>query len=118
MTRVGVDVVTDELGHVRIDAAGRPGDLQMTLTADDAGGRAALGDRLAELREELRSSGVDLTSLDVSTGDGAAGRAAVEDRLADRPAETEPPDEVGVVADPDADLAPEPDAPDRLDLRL
>ncbi len=82
-TRLGVDIATDELGRVRIEAVGGRSELQLNLTSDDPQGRALLGQRLPELREQMREAGLDVGSFDLDspssgrsdTGDGVDGSA-------------------------------------------
>jgi flagellar hook-length control protein FliK len=63
-------MTTDDLGVIRIDALDRRGGLQLRLGSDDSATRALLNERLPQLRDELRDSGMNLGSLDVG-GRGA-----------------------------------------------
>lgn len=68
LSRLGLDVVTDDLGVIRVEATDRQGGLQLSLASQDPATRALLTERLAELLDDLRDAGVDVGSLDVSGG--------------------------------------------------
>lgn len=86
-TRLGVDIVTDELGTVHVDAVDRAGSIQVKLGSDDLGVRTLLADRANELRAALGADGVSIESLDVgSRGDRPDGeRSAGGDAANEQP---------------------------------
>ncbi|MFT7395150.1 MAG: hypothetical protein ACI83Y_002834 [Candidatus Azotimanducaceae bacterium] len=69
VSRLGMDVVTDELGAIRIDVADRRGILEVNMRADEFPTRVLLSGRLHELRQELSDSGIDVGSFGVAQGD-------------------------------------------------
>jgi hypothetical protein len=68
LTQLGLDVVTDDLGVIRVEAMDRRGGLQLNLASHDPATRALLNERLPELLGDLRDAGVDVGSLDISGG--------------------------------------------------
>lgn len=68
-TRIGMDVATEGLGAIRIEATNNGGGLHLNLGAERQATRQLLADQANVLRDELGSSGVDV-SVDVSTGRG------------------------------------------------
>lgn len=60
-TQLDVDVATDHLGTVRVEAADRLGGLHLKLSSDDVGVRQLLNDRSAELRS---AAGADNVSVE------------------------------------------------------
>jgi hypothetical protein len=68
VSRLGMNVVTDELGAIRIDVADRRGILEVNMRADEFPTRVLLSGRLHELRQELSDSGIDVGSFGVAQG--------------------------------------------------
>lgn len=68
-TRLGVDLSTNQLGSVRVEAVQRAGQLHVDLLSEIAATRSVLADHADELRNDLRANGLDLDSVDVRTGD-------------------------------------------------
>jgi len=68
VSRLGMNVVTDELGAIRIDVADRRGILEVNIRADEFPTRVLLSGRLHELRQELSDSGIDVGSFGVGQG--------------------------------------------------
>ena len=69
LTRLGIDVTTDGLGAIRIEASNAGGGLQLNLGAERASTRHLLAEHVAVLRDELGGGNV---SVDIGRGD--AGR--------------------------------------------
>jgi hypothetical protein len=68
VSRLGMNVVTDELGAIRIDVTDRRGILEVNMRADEFPTRVLLSGRLHELRQELSDSGIDVGSFGVAQG--------------------------------------------------
>jgi hypothetical protein len=110
-TRLGLDVATERLGTIRVDAIDRGGELHLNLSSDRATTRNLLAGELSSLRSDLSDGG---GSVHVDVGDR-------HHAAPDRPSIT-PDDRAVVTSAGPADPLPPPDptavAPGRLDLRL
>jgi flagellar hook-length control protein FliK len=70
--RLALQLRPDELGTVHLEVALRDGRLSVHAVTDTAAGRDVLAQSLPQLRASLTSSGIELGSLDVSTGEPGA----------------------------------------------
>lgn len=66
--RLALDLSSEGLGPLRVEALAERGTLHLNLTAGDKATRDALGAHLPELRRDLESSGLQLGTLDVGDG--------------------------------------------------
>lgn len=118
--RIEIGLDTGDLGRVRIAAVDGADGLQLQLSSDQADGRQRLTQHLDELRAELDRRGVDLGSLDVSTGDGAF-RAPADETAEQHDARSTLPTAAApqaVTQRAAAALRPIPRHADGVDLRL
>ncbi len=75
--RIALRLRPDDLGTVHLEVAMRDGRLSLHAVADSTAGRDVLSQSLPQLRSALTDAGIDLGTLDVSTGTsgGDAGEA-------------------------------------------
>jgi hypothetical protein len=64
-TRLGLDIATEQLGTIRVNAVDRGGDLQLNLSSDRSATRHLLTNELSSLRSEL----ADGASVHVDVGE-------------------------------------------------
>jgi hypothetical protein len=116
--RLGLDISTDRLGSIRLDASETSSGLQLNLGADRASTRAMLSHELAALRADLGAG------HDVRVDLGARSDTPQGRRQSDQPSQTadmRPSGSVRPIRERDASLAPRRAsilALDALDLRL
>jgi flagellar hook-length control protein FliK len=72
VTRLGIDLATDGLGVIHVEASNAGGGLHLQLGADRSATRQLLAEHAAALRDELGAGG---TSVSVDVGRGDAGRS-------------------------------------------
>jgi hypothetical protein len=78
LTRLGIDVTTDGLGAIRIEASNAGGGLQLNLGAERASTRHLLAEQVGVLRDELG------TNVSVDIGRGNTGQHPAADNGDDR----------------------------------
>lgn len=121
--RLTVDLGSEGLGPLRVEALSEHGTLHLNLTAGDHATRDALGARLPELRHDLESAGLQLGTLDVGDGgDRRAGDQAARGPMIsdgrDRADRATGPKSPGGSARPASPPSPTRSSPSGFDLRL
>jgi flagellar hook-length control protein FliK len=84
VTRLGIDLATEGLGAIHIEASNAGGGLQFQLGADRSATRQLLAEHAAALRDELGADGTAV-SVDIGRGDAGSGNEPSQDRAVQQP---------------------------------